>query len=279
MQNIVAIQYQKQHFSCTLQPHSSQTTVQRAVYVLCLGLLQELEQFKFASIAPGGAYVIEAGTAQMLVSFAGNLDLPHLVTMAIFIYIQCCMQFYFPLLLSQGAIPRLNSYYGRTTGPIWLDYLRCTGSERGILNCTNYGIESVSSSCTHGDDAGVECPGRWACVPNMLWLLSMCILTILIVVTISNCTHGSLRLVSGSSSVAVRQGRVELCYNNQWGTVCDDSWGSTDAGVACRQLGFSSYGQKVNFLYPVNAVCPFPFLLTYIVMTTTMLYWIELHNN
>ena len=61
----------------------------------------------------------------------------------------------------QGAIPRLNAYYGRATGPIWLDYLRCTGNESTILNCTNYGASSISSFCDHGDDAGVECPGKW----------------------------------------------------------------------------------------------------------------------
>jgi deleted-in-malignant-brain-tumors protein 1 len=33
---------------------------------------------------------------------------------------------------------------------------------------------------------------------------------------------------------------VEICNNNVWGTVCDNFWGTTDAQVACRQLGFST---------------------------------------
>ena len=54
------------------------------------------------------------------------------------------------------------------------------------------------------------------------------------------CTSGEVRL-AGSSSSSTR-GRVELCHNNQWGTIRDDNWGNSDAEVICKQLKYSSYG-------------------------------------
>ena len=54
------------------------------------------------------------------------------------------------------------------------------------------------------------------------------------------CDEGELRLVGWET---VGAGRVEICHNGQWGTICadveDEAWSEKNAQVACRSLGYS----------------------------------------
>ena len=54
------------------------------------------------------------------------------------------------------------------------------------------------------------------------------------------CQNGDIRLVGSSDPL---EGRVEVCANRTWGTICDDYWDNNDASVVCRQLGFSGEGK------------------------------------
>ena len=54
---------------------------------------------------------------------------------------------------------------------------------------------------------------------------------------------GNVRLVDGSTPL---EGRVEICINHAWGTVCDHSWSTPDANVVCKQLGHQASGESCH---------------------------------
>ena len=62
------------------------------------------------------------------------------------------------------------------------------------------------------------------------------------------CTDFDIRLVNGNT-VDPLEGRVEVCINNAWGTVCDTGFSVNDAEVICSQLGHPFSGMDQIYLY------------------------------
>ena len=61
-----------------------------------------------------------------------------------------------------------------TSGPIFLDELRCIGNEVSLLDCPT-GISEVGlTNCDHSQDVWVKCRGMYQIIINSKWNL-LCI--------------------------------------------------------------------------------------------------------
>jgi len=114
-------------------------------------------------------------------------------------------------------------YLNRTVpgaGQIWLDEMRCVGDEESLAVCPHnpWG----SHNCNHGEDVWLNCNPSVTTLP-------------------------AVRLRNGSSFAG--KGRLEVKYNDVWGTVCDDGFGNVDARVACYMLGYGRRGVVLNNQY------------------------------
>ena len=141
------------------------------------------------------------------------------------------------------ATAHSNARFGAGTGSIFLDNVACTGEEDMLTSCA---YDSNTNDCFHSDDAGVTCIAERMLIIKSYSNLSFIWYPFLTVV----CANGDLRL---AGSTTAGQGRVEICINETWGTICDDSWGVPDASVACQALGFSRFGELSTYLRQLNA--------------------------
>ena len=149
--------------------------------------------------------------------------------------------------------------FGQGSGPIVLDDVRCAGTEERLVDCP---YDQNTADCSHSEDSSVRCQItceynsttgsiiyfkvvyiQIANAAHIVLVIVMSILYAYLLWTPVLCRDGQLRLVGGSEPT---EGRVEICYNETWGTICDDGWGDEEANVVCSSLGYSRFSMLIR---------------------------------
>ena len=142
-----------------------------------------------------------------------------------------------------GAVPLLDQFGLYPGYYSSISSLQCDGNESSLIDCKF----SPFSFCYIFDYAGVICQGGcpleklYSAWDNQFKTVMYICLWKGPNTTSDGCIHGDIRLINGSKE---NEGRVEVCINEVWGTICDYGWDVADANVACRQAGFSDTGQS-----------------------------------
>ena len=109
------------------------------------------------------------------------------------------------------GVPDSISTFGMSSGPFLSGWFFCSSTSDNLLDdCLQ-----LSSTSPCQPNPGVYC----------------------------GCVENSVRLTYQRQIRQITQGRVEMCKDNRWGTVCSLGWDNADAEVVCRQLNIQS-GQE-----------------------------------
>uniref|UniRef100_A0A7N8X8Y3 protein-lysine 6-oxidase n=1 Tax=Mastacembelus armatus TaxID=205130 RepID=A0A7N8X8Y3_9TELE len=116
-----------------------------------------------------------------------------------------------------------SAKFGQGQGAIWLDNVRCRGTEHSIAECQSNGWGI--SDCTHAEDLGVICsPARRPGFLNtaLIQLQEARLRPVL------SSNHGGL----------VTEGVLEVKNAGKWRHVCSHGWDLSSSRVICGMLGF-----------------------------------------
>ncbi|XP_047463187.1 scavenger receptor cysteine-rich domain-containing group B protein [Mugil cephalus] len=146
-----------------------------------------------------------------------------------------------------------SSKFGQGMGSIKLDNVDCRGTETDLSQCRSLGWGV--HNCYHYEDVGVTCRE-----PTFLGIRAFEEHTTA-PHSNSDLRDGTIRLAGGQNAC---QGRVEIYYQGNWGTVCDDDWSLNNAWVVCQQIGCggavsahikSSFGYGTGMIHLDNVNC------------------------